>query len=296
MKILMTGSTGLLGRALTSALAGSGNQVAPVRRQPGAAPGEVLWDGFDSQLRAGADAVIHLAGENLTTGRWHAAKKQRIVASRVQGTTLLVQTILQNPPLPRVLLSASAIGIYGNRGDEILTEDSPPGSGFAADLCRRWEQATAPAAAAGIRVVSLRIGIVLSKSGGALAKMLLPFRLGLGGTLGNGSQFVSWITLDDAIAAMIHLLDRSQLSGPVNIVGLNSATNRQLTKALGKALHRPTIFPVPAALARIAFGEMADELLFASMRVVPQRLQNDGFRFQHPDVDEALAYELAKSA
>jgi uncharacterized protein len=292
MKILMTGSTGLVGKALIAALAASGRPVTPLVRRRGSAPGDVSWDGLDSASLAGSEAVIHLAGESIASGRWTAAKKQRIVASRVQGTGLLAQAISRLQPPPRLLLCASAIGYYGNRGQEVLTEDSSPGSGFVAETCRQWEQAAAPAAAAGIRVVHMRLGIVLSKSGGALAKMLTPFRFGLGGVIGGGEQFVSWIALEDVVGAMIHLLDCAAISGPVNLVAPQSVTNRQFTKALGRALHRPTIVPMPAVLARLAMGEMADELLLASARVVPKRLQEAGFGFKYPDLDGALAHEL----
>jgi len=296
MKILMTGSTGLIGKALLPALSALGHQVTPLRRRPGAAPGEVSWDGLDDAALAGTEAVIHLAGENIAAGRWTKAKKLRISTSRIQGTGLVAAAIALLRPPPRILLCASAVGFYGNRGDEILTEDSPPGTGFVADVCRQWEDASAPAEAAGIRVIHARLGVVLCKQGGALAKMLTPFKLGLGGAIGNGIQFVAWITLDDAVAAMIHLLDRSNLYGPVNLVAPSSVTNRELTKSLGRALHRPTIFPMPVFAARLAFGEMADELLLSSARAIPRRLLDDGFKFQYPDLDPALAHILGGSA
>lgn len=295
-KILITGSSGLIGGALSSALASSGRQVVRLVRQAGAAPGAVSWDPLadhmDSAPLEDADAIIHLAGENLSHGRWTAARKQSMAASRLRPTSLLARTAAQMQSPPRVLLFASAIGYYGNRGDEVLTEDSSPGHGYVADLCQQWEKASAPAIAAGIRVVHMRLGVVLSAAGGALVKMLTPFRLGLGGVIGSGRQYVSWITLDDAIASVLHLLDRSQLAGPVNVVAPQSVTNRQLTKSLGRALHRPTLFPLPSFAARLLLGEIADELLLASTRVAPRRLLDDGFAFGYPDLDGALTYLL----
>jgi uncharacterized protein (TIGR01777 family) len=296
MKILVTGSSGLIGTALLTALGAAGHHAVPLIRRSNAPPGAVFWDPMtdrmDSAQLADIDAVVHLAGESLAHGRWTAAKKLAIANSRIQPTSLLARTLAQLQPRPRVLLCASAIGYYGDRDEEILAEDSPPGQGYLADLCQQWEQASAPAAAAGIRVVHMRLGVVLSATGGALAQMLTPFRLGLGGNIGNGRQYVSWVALEDVIAAVLHLLDRSQLAGPVNLVAPQSVTNRQLTKALGRALHRPTLFPLPAFGARILLGEMADELLLASTRVVPRRLQNDGFPFGYPDLDGALSHLL----
>jgi len=298
MKILVTGSSGLVGTALLAAIRSAGHQAIPLIRRTDAPAGAASWDPLadrmDSRIFAGIDAVIHLAGENLSHGRWTAAKKLRIAASRIQSTNLLAQTISQLQTRPRIFLCASAIGYYGNRGDEILSEDSPQGHGFIADLCEQWEQACAPAVAAGVRVAQLRLGVVLSTDGGALPQMLTPFRLGLGGVIGNGRQYVSWITLDDLIAAMLHLLDRSQLAGPVNLVAPQPVTNRQLTKSLGRALHRPTLLPLPAFAARLALGEIADELLLASTRVIPRRLLEDGFAFQYPDLDGALSHLLKR--
>jgi uncharacterized protein (TIGR01777 family) len=296
-KILMTGSSGLIGSALIKALGDTGRNVVRLVRQSSPPSGALSWDlvadHMDSAMLQGADAIIHLGGENLSDGRWTAQKKRRIATSRIQPTRLLARTASQMQKPPRILLCASAIGFYGDRGEELLTEDSPPGHGFVADVCQQWEQASAPAAAAGIRVVHARFGVVLSAAGGALAKMLTPFRLGLGGMMGSGRQYVGWICLDDAVAAMLHLLGRSQLSGPVNLVAPQSVTNRELTKSLGRALRRPTLFPLPAFAARLLLGEMADELLLASTRVIPKRLQEDGFAFRHPDLDGALAHLLA---
>jgi uncharacterized protein (TIGR01777 family) len=298
MKIIMTGSSGLIGSALTAALRGAGHPVTPLVRQAAAPPGAISWnplaERMDAAPLAGTQAVIHLAGESLAEGRWTTAKKERMYCSRVQATDLLARTLTQLRPLPRVLLCASAVGYYGSRGDEVLSEEMPPGTGYAADLCRQWEAASAPAAAAGIRVVHMRLGIVLSAAGGALGKMLTPFRLGLGGKIGNGKQYMSWIALDDVVAAMIHLLAHSQLAGAVNLVAPQAVTNRQFTMALGHALHRPTLFFLPAFAARLAMGEMADELLLASARVAPTRLLADGFAYQYPELRPALLHALGK--
>jgi len=295
-KILLSGSSGLIGTALSNALRGAGRPITPLIRHRGGPPESAFWDPLADQLDAaplaGTDAVIHLAGENLADGRWTAARKKRITDSRVLSTALLAKTIATLQPLPRVMLCASAIGYYGNRGDQLLDESAPPGEGFAADLCRRWEQAAAPASAAGIRVVHLRLGVVLDRASKAMTKMVSIFRLGLGGVLGSGCQYVAWIALDDAVAAILHLLDHSQLSGPVNLVAPQAVTNRELTKALGRALHRPTIIPVPAFAAHLAFGEMADELLLSSTRVVPRRLLDDGFKFRFPQLDAAFQHML----
>jgi uncharacterized protein len=293
----VTGSSGLLGSALVKALGASGHQVLRLVRQNPPPSGSAIWDPLadhmDPSPLSGADAIIHLAGENLASSRWTEAKKRRMAESRLRPTSLLSRTIAQMKDQPRAMLCASATGFYGNRGDEILTEDSPPGQGFAAELCQQWEKSTAPASAAGVRVVHLRFGVIFSPAGGALAKMLPPFRLGLGGRIGNGRQFISWITLEDTVAAILHVLDRSALTGAVNVVAPQSVTNRAFTKALGNALHRPTVFPLPAFAARLLLGEIADELLLASTRVVPKRLQEDGFVFKHPEIDGALASLLS---
>jgi uncharacterized protein (TIGR01777 family) len=297
MKIVLTGSSGLIGKALTTALNTAGHQVIPLVRRVPQPTVAIYWDplsdAMDIAPLTGTDAVIHLAGENLASGRWNAKKKQRMNDSRVKSTALIARNMAMIRPLPKTLICASATGFYGNRGDEILTEASAPGTGFAADLCRQWEQAAAPAEAAGIRVVHVRLGIVLSGDGGALAKMLTPFRLGLGGPLGHGNQYVSWIALEDVIRAVIHLLEHSQIAGAVNLVAPETVTNRQFAKALGRAIHRPTVFPMPAFVLRLALGEIADELLLASTRVVPKRLMDDGFNFLYPDLEAALLYALA---
>jgi uncharacterized protein (TIGR01777 family) len=272
MNILVTGSTGLIGAALLPQLAGHA-----VTRYHRAAPPAL--EGFD--------AVIHLAGESIA-GRWTPAKKERIRASRRDGTRTLCEGLARCVAKPRVLISASAIGFYGDRQDEILTEDSAPGTGFLADVVREWESATLPATAAGIRVVNLRFGVVLSAQGGALKQMLPAFRLGVGGVVGNGRQYWSWVALPDVVAAIQHALVADTLRGPVNVVTPFPVTNRAFTRTLGRVLHRPTVLPVPAWAVRLAFGEMGEALLLASARVEPRRLLASGFRFRWPELEEAL--------
>ncbi len=270
--------------------------IALVRASPRAGAAEVLWDpasqSIDRASLTDLDGVVHLAGENLAGGRWTPARKQRFRTSRVDATRFLCQTLAELARPPKVLLSASAVGYYGDRGPDWLTEDSPPGEGFLAQLCRDWEGATAPAAAAGIRVAHLRFGIVLSREGGALARMLLPFKLGLGGPLGQGDQFWSWIEIRDAIAAIRHLLNSSSLAGPVNLVAPQPVTQREFVKALGRSLGRPAFLPAPAWAVRLLLGEMADAALLASTRVVPARLVAAGFHFKYPELPSALAAAL----
>lgn len=296
MNILVSGSTGLIGSALVPALGAAGHRVRRLVRGPsGGAGGDVRWDPEAGVLDAGGlegcDAVVHLAGENIA-GRWTAAKKRRIRDSRVKGTGLLAQALARLGRPPRVLVCASAIGYYGDRGAEAMREDSPRGKGFLAEVCAEWEAAAAPAAQKGIRVVNLRFGVVLSPRGGALAKMLLPFRLGLGGTVGRGNQWMSWIAIDDAVGAILHALQSEALRGPANAVAPNPVTNRDFTRALGRAVRRPTIFPMPAFAARLAFGEMAEELLLASTRVEPVKLLATRYAFRHPEVEGALRHLL----
>ena len=299
MHILVTGSTGLAGSALIPALTADGHRVSRlVRTKLNLENRDHYWDPTSNELYSpsleGLDAVIHLAGESIAGGRWTAARKARIRDSRVQGTRLLSQSLAKLARPPRVFVSASAIGFYGDRADEILTEESSPGSNFLAGVCREWESAAAPAAQHGIRVVPLRFGMVLSAKGGALAKMLTPFRMGVGGVVGNGKQYMSWIAIDDLVSVIIHALKTNSLEGPVNAVAPNPVTNAEFTKALGRALRRPTIFPMPAFAARLAFGEMADELLLASARVVPTKLQASGFEFRHPNIESAFTSLLAE--
>ena len=300
MRVAITGSTGLVGSEVVTALAAAGHEVVRlVRRVP--APGEkaVRWDPgkgkVDTAGLEGFDAVIHLAGENVGTGRWTAARKAAIRDSRVNGTRLLCDTLAGLARPPKTLVCASAIGIYGDRGEESLTEESPPGTGFLAEVCREWEAASESAARKGIRVVTLRIGVVLSPNGGALPRMLPLFRAGLGGVIGGGRQYVSWVALDDLPLIILHALQCDDLSGPVNAVAPRPVTNRELTQALGKALSRPTPLPVPAFALRLAVGrEMADALLLASARVVPRRLEETGYRFRFPELPAALRRLLSK--
>jgi len=297
MKIAVSGSTGLIGSALTRALTQRGDEIVPLVRRA-VRPGEraVAWDPdagtIDRAGLEGMDAVVHLAGENVF-GRWSAAKKQRIRDSRVKGTQLISETLATLQRRPATLLASSAIGHYGDRGDESLTEDSTPGDDFLAKVSRDWEAATQVATRAGIRVVNMRTGVVLTATGGALGMMLPPFRIGLGGWVGSGKQYVSWIALDDIINAMLHLLDRRDISGPVNLTAPTPVTNRELAKALGKVLGRPVLVPVPGFALGLAFGSEGAELLLGGQRVLPARLVSSGFHFGFTDVEPALRHLLA---
>ena len=247
---------------------------------------------LDPSSLAGIDAAVNLAGENLVSGRWSAARKRRLVESRTGSTLLLAQALAGLDPRPRVLVNASAIGFYGDRGGEPLTEDSSRGTGFLADLCAAWERATAPASEAGIRVVVLRIGVVLTAEGGALAKMLPAFRLGLGARLGHGRQLMSWIGRDDLVRAILFALRNEGLSGPLNGVSPSPVANAELTRCLGRVLRRPAFFIAPEFVLRAALGEMARETLLAGACVLPQKLENAGFRFEHPELQPLLRHEL----
>jgi len=294
MRIAISGSTGFIGSSLGSVLKAASHDIVPIlRRRTSTKGASIDWDPEAGHLDPGAlegvDCVVHLAGESIAAGRWSEAKKARILASREKGTALLCGALEKTSRKPRVLVCASAIGIYGDRGDEILSEESNPGTGFLPDVCRAWEKAAGAASRSGIRVVNARIGVVLSPSGGALAKMLTPFRFGIGGRIGDGRQFMSWIALDDLLGGILHALTTDVLRGPVNFVAPHPVTNAVFTAALGRALSRPVIFPMPAFAARLAFGEMADALLLSSARVEPKRLSASGFRFRHPSIDEALS-------
>ncbi len=296
--MLVTGATGFIGSALVQSLAETGHTVTRlVRAKADAGAGDLHWDPASGALHAdaleGMDAVVHLAGEDIASGSWTGAKKARIRESRVNGTSLLAQTLARLSRRPAVLASASAVGYYGDRGDEVLTEDSPAGSGFLASVCRDWERATAAAAEAGIRVLHLRFGVVLSPSGGALARMLGPFRKGMGGPIGGGRQFVSWIAMDDAISAILHGLSTAALSGAVNVSSPSPVTQAEFSGALGRVLHRPTLLSVPAFGVRLMFGEMAGETLLASQRLMPTRLLATGYRFRWPELEPALRHLLS---
>ncbi|MBV9663880.1 MAG: TIGR01777 family oxidoreductase [Actinobacteria bacterium] len=292
MKVLVTGSHGLIGSALIPVLQQNGHTVTRlVRSSPG--PGEARWDPeggtIDRSALEGVDAVVHLAGVGIGDHRWTEEHKRAVLDSRVKGTRLLSETLATLDTKP-VLVSGSAVGYYGNRGDEQLTETSAPGNDFLAEICTQWEAATGAAEAAGVRVVHLRTGIVLAKEGGALKQMLTPFKLGIGGRLGSGRQWFSWIHIDDEIRAIVHALTNDSVRGAMNAVAPNPATNADFTKALGHALHRPTVMPVPAFGLRVLFGrQMADAMLLSGQRVVPAVLQQTGYAFARPDLDAALA-------
>jgi uncharacterized protein (TIGR01777 family) len=295
MKVLITGSSGMIGAALAESLVANGHEVIRLRRQK-LTDDSPMWDPENGVIDLAdvrdINAVVHLAGENVAKGRWNSQKKGRILHSRVMGTKLLADYFSAADYKPDIFVSASAIGVYGNRGDELVDETSEPGSGFMADVCKQWEAATASASDAGIRVAHARIGVVLSTRGGALKTMLLPFKLGLGGVIGAGKQYMSWVSLDDVVGMIQFLIAHNSLQGPVNLVAPNPVSNREFTKTLGRALHHPTIFPLPAFVARMAFGEMADELLLASTRVLPKKLIDSGYQFLHPELEEAFEQML----
>lgn len=296
MRVLISGASGLLGSALTRALRARHHEpVALVRRAAGT--GEVQWDPeqpLDPATVSLADVVVHLAGKNIA-GLWTKKFKQEVLESRVRGTQTLATAAAESfrqTGKPRVLLAASGISYYGDRGDEVLTEESAPGTGFLADVCKQWEAATAPAREAGVRAVCLRIGVVLAREGGALKPMLLPFRLGLGGRVGSGKQYLSWIAIADVIDAMIFALENDSLRGPVNAVGPAPVRNEDFVRALGRELHRPTIFPLPAFAVRTLLDEMGEELLLTSARVIPAKLTSAGYRFRHAELGDAMRAAL----
>ncbi len=297
MQIAITGVSGLIGTALAGALRADGHTVRPLVRGPSTDPGAVRWDPttgtIDAASLAGVDAVVHLAGAGIGDKRWSEARKREIRDSRTRGTDLLARTLATLSPPPAVLVSGSAVGFYGDRGDEVLTELSAPGDDFLAGVVQAWEAATAPAADAGVRTVLARTGIVLSARGGVLPRLALPFKLWLGGRLGTGRQWMSWVTLADEVAALRFLLERADLAGPVNLVAPEPVTNAELARALGAAFHRPAAVPVPRFGPRLVLGaEMADELLFASQRVRPGVLIDVGFPFAHTAIDAGLAAAL----
>lgn len=311
MRILMSGSSGMVGRVLSQNLFRDGYEPFALLRHTSHAPSKGLprpgggwlkWDPYSDQPMEnpagleGFDAAIHLSGENLSAGRWTSARKQAFRESRVIPTRALAALLAGRAEKPKALVCASATGWYGDRGDELLTEDSASGVGYLPELCRDWESASGEAERAGIRVVHLRFGVILSREGGALKKMLPIFRAGLGGRLGSGRQWMSWATLDDVVAAIRFVMEEPSLSGPVNVCSPHPVTNAEFTRAMGAVLHRPTLFPAPAFALRMLFGEMADATILSSARVVPQRLAEAGFRFQHPLLPEALQSVLREQA
>ncbi|HJS98455.1 MAG TPA: TIGR01777 family oxidoreductase [Terriglobales bacterium] len=296
LNILASGTSGPIGGALLPALTAAGHHVTRLVRRPSRGAGEIQWDPAKSvapETVSGYDAIIHLAGETII-GHWDARKKQRIRDSRINSTHNLAQALAQAAQKPRVLISASAIGYYGNRGDERLTENSRPGSNFLATVCRDWEAETKPVAEVGIRTVQLRIGVMLSMAGGALKQMAMPFRFGLGGIIGNGKQYWSWVALEDVVGAAQHALAHDGLSGPVNVVSPNPLTNIDFTRAIAQVLRRPALFPLPVFAVRLFFGQMGEELLLASARVLPTKLEASGYKFRYAELKSALVDILRK--
>jgi uncharacterized protein (TIGR01777 family) len=300
MRVAITGSSGLIGSALVPFLAKSGHEVVRLVRRQARKADEARWDPDRGEIDEGAlervDAVVNLSGANIAGGRWTGARKELLRSSRIGPTRLLAETIAARKTKPRVFLSSSAVGYYGSRGEEWVTEDDGPGSGFLSRLCVEWEKATAPAASAGIRVVHPRTGVVLSPAGGALGKMLLPFKAGLGGVVGPGTQYMSWIALDDLLGVLRHALEDPSVRGPLNAVASAPVTNAEFTKTLGRVLGRPTIAPLPALALRLAFGEMAEATLLSSTRARPARLEEAGYRFLFPALEGALRHVLGKAS
>lgn len=299
MRIVLSGASGLIGGLLKPQLQSAGHELISLVRHEPRNDNEVQWDPHSGQVDSsklkGTDAAIHLSGKNVAV-RWNAERKAELIQSRVESTRLLCKTLAELNPRPKTLIAASAIGFYGNRGDETLNENSPPGEGFFPDLCKEWEAATQPAREAGIRVVNLRIGVVLSILGGALGKMLLPFRLGLGGPIGSGKQYMSWIEASDLIRAIVFALENPDLAGPVNAVAPAPVRQREFAKTLGRILHRPAILPMPATAVRLLFGEMGQTVLLGGAKVFPKRLREAGYSFQYSQLEDALrAQILSKS-
>jgi uncharacterized protein (TIGR01777 family) len=291
MKVLIAGASGLVGSALIPALEAEGADVTRLVRTSAGA-GEIEWhpnnDQIDASKLEGFDAIMNFAGENIAGGRWTDDQKRKIHDSRVNGTHLLSEAIAGLKQQPKVFLCASATGIYGDRDDETLDEQSDSGGGFLAGVCREWEQATEPAAAAGVRTVNLRFGPIIAREGGMLAKLLTPFKMGMGGKVGSGKQYISWVAIDDAVGAIKLALKDESIRGPLNIVSPHPVTNEEFTKTLGHVLSRPTALSVPAFAARLAFGEMADEMLLTSQRVIPKRLNDAGYEFEYPELESAF--------
>jgi len=298
MRILLSGASGFIGSALRRVLEQEGHEVSALSRSAPTDSSAVQWDPDSGELDPvaleGCDAVVHLAGEGIGDRRWNEANKRRVRDSRIKGTTLLSRTLAKLDRPPAVLLSASAIGYYGDRGDEALTENASAGGGFLAGVVQAWEESAAPARDSGIRVVTMRSGLVLDGGGGVLKRQLIPFRLGMGGRLGAGRQYWSWITLEDEVRAMQHLLD-ADVSGAVNLTAPTPVTNAEFTAVLGRVLSRPAFLSVPPVALEVVLGkEMATEMLFFSQRVVPSKLEGSGFRFRHPELESALRAVLGK--
>jgi uncharacterized protein (TIGR01777 family) len=298
--VLVTGSHGLIGSALLPRLRADGHRVMRLVRGEPEGSDDVRWDPeagtIDTAGLEGIDAVVHLAGAGIGDKKWTPARKQLILESRTEGTDLLARALAGLTPPPQVLLSASAVGYYGNRGAEELTEESAPGNDFPSQVCQAWEAATAPAEAAGMRVVRLRTGIILSTRGGALGRMLLPFKLGLGGRLGSGQQYMSWIALDDHVATLLWLLEHDSVQGAVNVCSPNPVTNAEFTHALGAALHRPTVLPTPLLPLKLVFGGELVDALTEGQRVYPRVLEAHGYTVAHAQLDDALRAVLAAPA
>jgi uncharacterized protein (TIGR01777 family) len=292
MKILVSGARGLIGEALIKSLVKDGHKISSLVRRATNGESEIEWHPNQGQLDVakleGFDVVVHLAGESIASGRWTDEKKKKIVDSRVKGTTLLSESLASLAKPPSTFVCASAIGYYGNRGDELLTEQSARGNDFLSDVCVAWEKSTAAAEAKGIRTVHARFGIILDKEGGALKQMLMPFRMGVGGKVGDGKQWMSWIALEDVVRGLDYVIERTSIKGAVNFVAPYPVTNAEFTRVLGRALSRPAFLPVPAFAARLAFGEMADELLLSSAKVQPKVLREHGFEFEYTTLQDAL--------
>jgi len=301
MDVLVSGATGLIGSALSSELTDGGHRVIQLSRSQPSSEDTIRWDpdrgSLDASRLEGIDAVVHLASELIFSGptdRWTTEKKRRIMESRKKGTRLLAETIAGLSDPPEVMVSASAVGYYGDHGNELLTEDAAMGSDFLAEVCGEWEAAADPAREAGIRVAHPRIGLVLSPKGGALGATLPIFKLGLGGKIGSGRQYWSWVAIDDVVGAIIHSLTNETVSGPVNVGSPNPLTSAEYTKILGSVLNRPTVFPLPAPAARLMLGEVADALLLVSQRMEPAKLKETGYEFRYPELEGALRHLLGK--
>jgi uncharacterized protein (TIGR01777 family) len=301
VKVAITGSTGLIGSALVRSLEADGHQVTRLVRGQPSGPRQVAWDPTGGVIDAagleGHDAAVHLAGAGLGDHRWTDDYKAKVLDSRVAGTSLLAETLASLDRPPAVLASGSAVGYYGDRGDEELTEASPPGTGFLAEVVQAWEAAAMPARQGGIRVALVRSGVVQSPQGGALKRLLLPFKLGLGGRIGSGRQWLSWVSLDDEVGAIRHVLGEESVSGPVNLTAPNPVTNAEFTRALGRVLHRPTLLPTPTPALQLVLGrELVSEMLLGGQRVLPAVLQASGYSFVHPSLEEALADMVGRPA